>query len=393
MMRQATLLQRMEKLLWFLACALPLMLPAAPRAENVEMTDDMNRVVPVKFRYVGARISVGGTVVPLKSVTLTAQLPGRVETLAGEEGDKFEAGTLLVALDDTDLRAKRQAAEAQWYSANAALHNAGMQHSRTLASPNSTNRTPGGMGVPGMFDQMFTNPMSDFMGTRDYGMERRADIYNAGTQIEQARQSLMQAQAQIQQIDAKLRDAKGIAPFDGTVVKKLVEVGDTVQPGQPLLEFADMRELQIVADIPARVAQSIHEDAEVPAKLDISDELVTTRVSTIFPMADVSRHTIRVKFDLPAEVKAAAGIYAEVRIPDPFSPSHERPVIPSSAVLWRGGLPMVFVVNDNKRTALRLVRLGETLGSGEVVVLSGLHENDRVLDNPAPGMSSGYILP
>jgi multidrug efflux pump subunit AcrA (membrane-fusion protein) len=367
--------------------------PLAVAESNVELTARENIVMPVSFRYVGARVSVGGTVVPLKAVTLTAQLPGRVVSLAGEEGDKFNGGSLLVALDEEDLLAKRRAAEAQWYSADAALRNAGMQHSRTIASPSTSNNAPGGMGVPGMFDQMFTNPMSDFMGTRDYGMERRADVYSSSTQLEQARNALWQAHSQIQQIDAKLRDSRGIAPFDGVIVKKHVEIGDTVQPGQPLLEFADTQVLQIVSDIPARLSTMLRQGEEVPATLDISDEAVNVRVSTIFPMADISRHTIRVKFDLPEGTKAAAGTYAEVKIPDELSPSAERPVVPASAIVWRGGLPMVFVVGENRRTALRLVRLGETLRSGEMVVLSGLHENDQILDKPSPGMTSNFLLP
>ena len=54
-------------------------------------------------------VSLGGTVVPYKEVTLAAQLPGRVKYLAGIEGDSFKEGTLLVALDDNELLAKRKA--------------------------------------------------------------------------------------------------------------------------------------------------------------------------------------------------------------------------------------------------------------------------------------------
>jgi multidrug efflux pump subunit AcrA (membrane-fusion protein) len=372
-----------------LMCAPPLL----AAEDNVEKTENQNVIISVSPRYVGSRITVGGTVTPAKSVTLAAQLPGRVIKLAGEEGDKFSEGALLVALDDADLYAKRRAAEAQWSSADAALRNAGVQFSRTLVSPATSTQTPGGMGMPGMFDQVFTDPMSSFMGTRQPGMERHADIYAGGTQMEQARSALAQAYAEIQQIDSKIRDSRSIAPFDGTITKKHIQAGDTVQPGQPLLEYADMNSLQIVADIPARMLQSVREGDEIPAKIDINDEFINVKVSTIFPMADPSRHTIRVKFDLPPNMNVAAGVYAEVRIPDAHANGADRPVVPASAIVWRGGLPMVFVVNENNRAALRLLRLGETLRTGEVVVLSGLNEDDKVLDKPAPGMASGVVLP
>ena len=57
-------------------------------------------VYTVRTESVPATVSVGGTVVPRKVVTMAAQLPGRVEYLAGEEGDRFKKGTLLVRLDD-----------------------------------------------------------------------------------------------------------------------------------------------------------------------------------------------------------------------------------------------------------------------------------------------------
>ena len=362
-------------------------------ASDVENTAGNNIITQVKTSHVGSRVTVGGTVNPVKSVTLSAQLPGRVEKITGEEGDFFNDGDLLVTIDDEDLRAKRHAAEAQWNSAAAALRNAGMQYSRQIASPNASRNTPGGMGIPGMFDEIFTNPMSSFMGTSDPSYERYANVYSHGVQIEQAQASLAQARSQIRQIDSKLRDVKSIAPFQGVIVKKFVEEGDTVQPGQPLLEYADITQLEIVADVPARLSQSLRFGQEVPARIDTSDELINATVVNIFPMADPLRHTVRVKFTIPSGTQAAAGVYSEVQLQDPLSMDMSLPVIPSSAILWRGGLPMVFVVDENKRTNLRMVRVGETLSTGEVVVLAGLHTSDKVLDSPEPGMTSGQQLP
>jgi multidrug efflux pump subunit AcrA (membrane-fusion protein) len=362
-------------------------------ASSVENTQDSNIIITVKSRHVGSRVAIGGTVTPAKSVTLAAQLPGRVKIISGDEGAAFREGNLLAAIGDEDLRAKRQAAEAQWASANAMLRNAGMQHSRQLASPGASRGTPGGMAMPGMFDEMFTNPMSSFMGTRDPSYERYADIYSSSTQIEQARNSLIQAQAQIREIDSKLRDAQSIAPFDGVIIRKMVQVGDTVQPGQPMLEYANMAEMEIIVDVPARLSKSLHIGQEVPARIDTLDELLNVRVTNIFPMADLLRHTIRVKFTLPEYTDVAAGIYAEVQLQDPLSTDMNLPVIPASAILWRGGLPMVFMVNDSKRVNLRMVRVGETLPNGDVVILSGLSGSDKVLDKPSSGMISGYQLP
>lgn len=330
-----------------------------------------------------ATVSLGGTVVPYKEVTLAAQLPGRVNSLAGIEGDSFEKSTLLVSIDESELLAQRNSAYAQYANAQADLRNAGVQYQRELYAPQSRS-SPGGMGIPNMFDQMFTRPMEDMMGNRDRGAERGADLYASGTRIQQAQNAIMQSQAQIQAIDAKLRDAKSLAPFDGVIMKKFVEVGDTVQPGQPLLEFADVQYLQVLVDIPSRLRPGLQEGMMLQAELDVGQQIVPVRVAQIFPMADAQRHTVPVKFDLPQGV-SAPGEYVKVRVPDMNSPTRESPVIPLTAVQYSGSLPGVCVQGPNGAPELRLIRVGERIGSGMVTVLSGIQPGDRVLRSPGPG--------
>ena len=335
-------------------------------------------------------VSIGGTVVPYKEVTLAAQLPGRIKFIAGIEGDRFEESALLVSIDESELLARRNAAYAQLQAADAQLRNAGVQYSRELWSPRSRN-APGGMGMPNLFDQMFTRPAEDFFGGRDRDAERSADLFASTTAVDQARSALLQAQAEIRAIDAKLRDAKSLAPFDGVITGKFAEVGDTVQPGQPLLKFADVTWLQIELDVPARLVSGLHEMQvlERAAVLDDHPEPVDVRVAQIFPMADVRRHTIKVKLDLPQGV-SQPGMYANVRIPDHTAATAEAqvPTIPTSAIRYRGSLPVVFLQNAEGEPELRLIREGRRLDNGMTTVLSGLAPGDRVYTNPGPELLS-----
>jgi multidrug efflux pump subunit AcrA (membrane-fusion protein) len=330
-------------------------------------------------------VVVSGNVVPFKEVTLAAQLPGRVKYIAGIEGESFETGTTLVALDEDELLARRSSAYAQLAAADAQLRNAGVQYSRELWSPQSSSG-PGGMGMPNLFDQLFTRPAEDFIGQRDRGAERSADLYASGTRMEQARSAILQARSEIRAIDAKLRDAKSLAPFDGVIVEKYVEEGDTVQPGQPMLKFADVTWLQIDVDVPARLAQglqpmSVLQDA---ATFDDHPEPVAVRVAQVFPMADVQRHTIKVKFDIPQGV-SKPGMYAKVLIPDFTGPvGGQQPVIPSTAIRFRGSLPVVYVQNAEGEPELRMIRQGKRLDNGMTTVLSGIAPGDRVYPNPGP---------
>ncbi len=66
--------------------------------------------------------------------------------IAGAEGDEFAQNTVLVALNDRELLAKRRAAVAAWRRAGATLRNANMQYERERWSPDSPSQAPGGWG-------------------------------------------------------------------------------------------------------------------------------------------------------------------------------------------------------------------------------------------------------
>lgn len=348
-------------------------------------------IVAVETSGASGNVTLGGTVIPFKEVTLTAQIPGRVEFLAGSEGDQVQTSQVLVTIDDDDIRAQRRAAVAQLNQADAAMRNAGVQYSRELWSPqsNNINRMPG-MGMPSMFDQMFTRNMGDMFGYGNPNVDRTADLYNQSAQVNQAWSQVLQARSRIEELDARLRDARATAPFDGVIVRKLVELGDTVQPGQALMVFAQTEFLRIQADIPARLMAGISRGMFVPARLDVGDTLVQARVAQIYPVADAQRHTVTVKFDLPKGVPGGPGMYAEITIPDPDASAPALPVIPRRALVRRGSLPYVFVMNNDNRVELRIIRTGGNVGPDRVSVLAGLRAGERVLVDPPPGISSGW---
>lgn len=383
----------MSKRIHFMMRALPLAIAIAlPQWSVADQTfsggGSGGNVIVAQSARVGTSVSLGGTVVPYREVTLSAQVPGRIDFLSGEEGDRFEEGALLVKVNDDELRANRSAAEAELQAAYAAMRNADIQYNRELYAPDSISKAPGGMGLPSMFDQFFTKPLSNMTGNSKPYLERHADLVNQGTQIDQARTSILRAQSQIQAIDTKIRDSRAVAPFDGVIAKKMVEVGDSVQPGQPLVKFADLQYLQVEVDVPARLMPGLRKGMIVPAKLDVGDRQVKVRVAQIFPIADSQRHTVTVKLDLPTGAPAAPGMYANVMIPDVNAPARDTVVIPNSAVQWQGSLPAVKVLNSKGEPELRLVRVGEQVDRDHITILSGLQPNERIVDRPQGTSSS-----
>ncbi|TNF98253.1 MAG: efflux RND transporter periplasmic adaptor subunit [Gammaproteobacteria bacterium] len=345
---------------------------------------DNKQHVPVRVMEVGGSATLGGTVIPFQDVTLAAQMPGRIEYIAGVEGDWFKSGDELIRIDDDDLLAQQRAAYAALHNANEAMRNANVQYSRELWNPQSRNinRMPG-MGMPSLFDQFFTKNMGNMMGYGDSSVERYSDLVTQSTQLNQSRSQVLQAQSRLDEIAAKLRDTRSVAPFDGVIAKKLVEVGDTVQPGQHLLVYSDLEYLQVKVDVPARLMQGLRGQEFVTVRLDDPKKsVVQGRIAQKYPVADATRHTVTVKIDLRKDAPATPGMYAEVIVPEPSARIRKSVVIPIQAVMGktRGSMPVVYVVNERTgQEERRYVRLGTEVDSENVVVLSGLQENDIVV--------------
>ncbi len=337
-------------------------------------------IITVGVASHGGAVILGGTVIPLKEVTLSAQMPGRVVNIAGEEGDEFSAGDELVKINDDDLMAKKAAVEAQLVAAQNAMQNAQVQYNRELWNPRVYNPRPmAGMGMPSMFDGFFDNDVMPGDSGGNKSIERHADLVTQGTQVTSARSRVTEAESGLREINAKLRDTKAIAPFDGVIMKKMVEIGDTVQPGMPLIVFSYSKFLRIKAEVPARLMPGLKKGMVVPARLDVGNTLINARVAQISPLADKKQHTVTVKFDLPEGVPGGPGMYAEVMIPDVSSPSRALPVVPMAAIHKKGSLPSVQVLDDENKPKMRLVRIGEVIDESSVTILSGLKPGERIL--------------
>ena len=334
---------------------------------------------------VGNTSLIGGTVIPYKEVVLAAMVPGQVRFVAGHEGDAFGMNALLVQVDDADLQARRRSAVANLRSAEANMRHAQVQYSRELISPqiNRGMSRSSGFGMPQMFDSFFSRPMSNQMGLSKPWVERYADLHGQASGMERAHSATLSARAALEEIDTKIRDAQVVAPFPGTIVAKMVEQGDTVQPGQPLLKYAYVDFLRIQSEVPVKLVGGLRKNMFVPARLDVGTGIeVNARVAQIYPVADKTRHTVTVKFDLPSGIPAAPGIYAELRLPNATAAAKSLPTVPRTALVQRGSLFGVFVRGADGNPSLKMVRVGGDAGTGRVTILSGLRGGEEVVINP-----------
>lgn len=361
--------------------------PGQSTAQGDASTPASPEIITVKSSPVGGTVTLGGMVIPHKMVSLLAQMPGDVKYIAGEEGDRFTQGQVLVQLDTSTLEAKRQQALTQLASAQAGHRNAIVQYQQQIVSPQAQSDNMLG-GMPSMFS-VFTDPMRSFMGQGSPGYERYSNLQGRGTQVETALHRIQEAQAAIRELDENIENAKSRAPFDGVIVGKMIEVGDIVQPGMPLLSFADTSRMQIQVEVPSRLLGGLQTGDRVAARLDRGNDSVPATVARIFPMAQAGGHTTTVKFDLPEGVDVQSGTYAEVLLQDDRRAGRALPVIPRSAIVWRGSLPAVFLVTEDQQLKMKVLRIGAETAAGDVTVISGLKPGDRILKKPLPSTRSG----
>lgn len=334
------------------------------------------------------RALLGGVVVSSTQVNIAAQVSGDVLSVEGREGDMFMKDSKLITLEQNSIKAQRDSAYAEIASANEALRNAGVQYSRSIVSPNSS---PMFGGMSSMFS-MFTDPMLQMSGQANPEFDKYANRTSRFTEYQQAGNRLNQAKFKLKEAEERLKDANISAPFDGVIIEKHVSTGDVVQPGQVLMRFANIKNLQVEVNIPSRLIRSLKLKQKYRIKLDIANTVVNAKLAQVYPIADNMKHSVKVKFDLPSGLPVLPGAYAEVELFEANS-GNLTPVIPEKAIMWRTSLPSVFVINpQTNKTELRFVRLGEQIGGNRKSVLSGLKIGEGIVTNPNILMISGMKI-
>ena len=285
---------------------------------------------------------VVGTVRAKLHATLEAKLSGRITTLPVVLGQSVKAGELIARLDAAEIAARLDQAESS-------LQQAGRDWKRIAA----------------LFEQQAVT---------------RAE-YDAA----EARHRL--ARGAVEEAKAMMGYAEVVAPFNGVVTRKWVDVGDLAAPGKPLISIEDPSALQLEADVPQAIASHVQREARLAARVDgVSGELAGT-VSEIAPAADSVSRTLRVKLDLPQKPGLMPGQFARLLVPVGEGNSLR---VPASAVVQRGQLEIVFIV-VNQRAQMRLVKTGKRIGD-TLEILSGLDAGDPAVVDGAAQLADGQSV-
>ena len=212
-----------------------------------------------------------------------------------------------------------------------------------------------------------------------------------------------QAAANLAAADAnvgRLQNLRGfnrvVAPFDGVVTRRNVDVGDLVNAGnggtgQALFAVAQVDPLRLYVYVPQVYARQIKIGDPVTVTLAerVGQQFQGAIARTARAIDTVTR-TMQVEIQVPNPTGALiAGSYVQVTLP--INVDSRALVVPTNVLLFRPEGTSVALVDSSGRVHLTLVKLGTDFGTS-VEVLSGLNPSDRVVLNPADSLADGDVV-
>lgn len=306
-------------------------------------------VAPVQYREVAQTYSADGMVEAVRQSTVSAQIGGRVKEILFDVGDRVTRGQLILRIDEREASQALAGSQAQVLQSQANMQNAKANYERARQ----------------LFAQKF--------------------ISQAGLDKAQADYKVALAQAAASEAGAgQAGIAHGytsvMAPYGGVVASRLVEVGEMVMPGNPLMTGFDPSEMRVVVNIPQYKLADIGKHPEVAVEVPTLKRWIDAASVTVQPLADSRTHSTQVRVNLPANEPS---IYPGMFVRTHFVVGKARKLlIPVGAVLRRSEVVAVYVVNDKGEARLRQVRVGEMAADGYIEVLAGLNDGEKVALEP-----------
>ena len=300
---------------------------------------------PVQMREVEQTYSIDGVVEATHQSTVSAQISGRVKGLFFDVGDHVNKGQVLLRIDEREANQALAGSKAQLSQAEASLQNARLTYERSKQ----------------LFEQKFISQAALDKAKSDFDVaQAQAAASEAGAQ----QSALTQSYTSV------------IAPYAGVVSARMVEMGEMVTVGKPLMTGFDPSQLRVIANVPQDKLKDIGSRPIVTIEVPSLSRWIKAASVTVQPSADVRTHSTQVRVELPAN---QANVYPGMFVRTHFVVGKaSKLLIPVSAVLRRSEVVAVYVVDEKDMPHLRQVRLGDANEQNEIEVLAGLNVGERV---------------
>lgn len=310
------------------------------------------RVQPALASVVAERVRtpverrLDGLIEAVNQGTVAAQTSGRVEAILYDVNDFVPAGAVIIRLRATEQRAGLVQAEAVLHEATARESEAQSRWQR-IADMYARKVVP-----KATLDEVTAN--------RDAAVARLAAAQAA---LASAREGVAYTEVR--------------APYAGIVTRRLVQVGETVSPGTPLMSGLSLQYLRVTVDVPQSIVAQVRRIKQGAVYVD-GRRIEATRV-TVFPEASAPSSTFRARLELPEN---ATDLYPGMFVKVGFVTGQaDRLLVPERCLIERSEVTAVYVLDTSGRTSMRQVRVGDRF-EDRVEILSGLAPGERVALDP-----------
>jgi RND family efflux transporter MFP subunit len=291
--------------------------------------------VTLEARDVDLTYPAEAVVEAVHSATVAAQVQGRVVEVRADAGQRVTKGELLMRIDAREFADNAAGAQAQYIQAKA-------NYERTK----------------NLFAQKFVSSAA----------------------LDKAEADFKAAEATAGASGATYSHANVTAPISGIVAQRLTELGEMAAPGKPLITIYEPKGLRVVASIPQYKLAAVKKGMKARLEFPETGQWIDATRVEILPTADARSHTVTARLYLPDNVPGVIpGMAARAHF---IVGSGKKLTVPPTAVLRRGEVTAVYVVDAQNQPHLRQIRLGETVGNGEVEILAGLSGGERVSLDP-----------
>jgi RND family efflux transporter MFP subunit len=235
-----------------------------------------------------------------------------------------------------------------------------------------------------------------WQGLREKDAVTQQDLDERLSAYSQAQANLTAAQANA----ARLRSLQGfnkvIAPFDGVVTRRDVDVGDLVDAGnggagKALFSVAQVDPLRLYVYVPQAYAHQVKVgDAVTVTLAERAGEEYHGTVANTARAIDTTTRTMQVEIRVPnPKGELIAGSYVQVTLP--INTGASALAVPSNVLLFRPDGPHVALVDGGGRVSLAAVKLGIDFGNS-IAILSGVSASDRIILNPPDSIADGDVV-
>jgi membrane fusion protein, multidrug efflux system len=296
-------------------------------------------------RIVETREAVG-TVRAFESITVTAKVMGFIAKIEFQEGQKVNAGDMLVALDAEERRADIEAAVAESRRATAQRNEIATRLERALA-------------------------------LRRSGAGTEAQVDDLTAQVRTLESAIASADARRRAAEARLEDLVIRAPFAGRVGTRSVSLGAYLAPGTRITTLDDLSKVRLDFFVPENLLGRLKEGQVVKATAAAyRDRSFEGKVSVIDPRIDPVTRTVRLTAEFPNPDEALRpGMFLSVGLE--VTSNDNAVVVAEEAVVSEGLRHVVYPVKDDK-VERRVIRIGQRQG-GKVEVLEGLQPGETIV--------------